>query len=869
MSQVAATGIARPTIGDILLSHGFIDAEALASSTAEQERTGKPLGQILVDRGTITRLELASALAEQWQEAPPAPRQSPEPTGGPLFKVAAWGPPGGQPPTDDHDYVIGVQSAITDLARRMSATEPVLAELERLVTAAVSPEELREGLAEVRDHIDGSLARLHGLESGLADTSARLDHLANGLEQAFGGIQAETGELADRVAALTAAASAAVTQDDVNVVRQATDSRLADIVAAVEEESRRLSEARSAILELRDRPVLGPELVQRVDELAARIEGLAPAADLGLLRTEVGALAERLAATSDAASLAVLRHDVDELAARAPVPPEVEGRLDDLDARLSKAPGEDALEDLRRAFSELEARVGTAADAASLEELSARVEALAAPDPQTPARVDRMEAAFTDLAARVESLGAVAASGAGAEAIEELRGALEELGRRREGDEEIRARIEALSAAVDELNPGGQVDPELSDRVEALAQGLERIAADTATTDLLAAVDALTEREGAGESALADLAARVDELSSGLAALHDGDTTSALRQDLDALRLRLEADDAALADLRAAATELASRPAGDPELGARLTLLAGRVDELVAERASTETRDADAREQIRLAVATARNDVVAAVEAVTERVSALENRPEPDAADGSELGALREELAEGLREGLAAITMQTPAAEPGWAEEAARLGERLDALAELVTGALAAEPGDPALPAVRPSAPEGSDSDTEGELERLRMAIERMGMHLGAQERAIAEVMRSRGVAQRLDELEARLEDVAAGPLPAVPGLSRPPTASCRREAAPMPVPSPAGSTRPKQHWRPNARRCSRSSTGWGRRSTGACSASKPRAPSRTIGSSYAPGRIRTSDLALRRRALYPLSYGRSGIPVY
>jgi hypothetical protein len=30
-----------------------------------------------------------------------------------------------------------------------------------------------------------------------------------------------------------------------------------------------------------------------------------------------------------------------------------------------------------------------------------------------------------------------------------------------------------------------------------------------------------------------------------------------------------------------------------------------------------------------------------------------------------------------------------------------------------------------------------------------------------------------------------------------------------------------------------------------------------------------APGRIRTSDLALRRRALYPLSYGRSGSPVY
>jgi len=715
MSQVAAQGMARPTIGDILLSHGFIDAEALASSTAEQERTGKPLGQILVDRGTITRLELASALAEQWQEAPPAPRQAAELTGEPLFSVAAWSPPEGQLPNDDHDYVIGVQSAVTDLARRMAATEPLLAELQRLVTAAVSPEELQASLAEVRDHIDGSLERLHGLESALADTSARLDHLTNGLEEAFGGLQAETGELADRVAAVTVAAVTAVTREDVDLLQQATDSRLADIVAAVEEESRRLNEVRSAIVELSDRPVLGPEITERIEELAARIEGVAPTSDLETLRTEVSALAERLAATSDAASVAALRQDVDELAARAPVSPEVEGRLDDLDARLSNA------------------------------------------------RVERMEALVTDLAARVESLGAVAASGASAEAIEELRGALEELGRRREGDEEIGARIEALAVALDELNARPHVDPALSDRVEALAQGLEQIAADTTTTELRAAVDALAEREGAGESAVADLSARIDELSSGLAALHDDDTTAALRQDIDALRLRLETDDASLADLRAAATELASRPAGDPELGARLTLVAARLDELVAERASAETRDADALEQIRLAVATARNDLVGALEAVAERVGALESRPEPDADDGSELSALRQELAEDLREGLAGITMQAPTAEGGWAEEAALLGERIDGLSELFAGALAAVPADPARPAERPAAPERSDGDTEGELERLRMAIERMGMHLGAQERAIAEVMRSRGVAQRMDELEARIEDVAAG----------------------------------------------------------------------------------------------------------
>ena len=66
----------RPTIGDVLLSHGFVDAETLAGAAEEQERPGQPLGQILVERGAITRLELASALAEQWAEAPPAGRQS-------------------------------------------------------------------------------------------------------------------------------------------------------------------------------------------------------------------------------------------------------------------------------------------------------------------------------------------------------------------------------------------------------------------------------------------------------------------------------------------------------------------------------------------------------------------------------------------------------------------------------------------------------------------------------------------------------------------------------------------------------------------------------------------------------------------------
>jgi len=40
------------------------------------------------------------------------------------------------------------------------------------------------------------------------------------------------------------------------------------------------------------------------------------------------------------------------------------------------------------------------------------------------------------------------------------------------------------------------------------------------------------------------------------------------------------------------------------------------------------------------------------------------------------------------------------------------------------------------------------------------MAIERLGLSIGEHDRALAELMRSRGVTQRLDELSARIDEV-------------------------------------------------------------------------------------------------------------
>ena len=715
-------GLTRPTIGDVLLSHGFVDAETLAGAAAEQERTGQPVGQILVERGAITRLELASALAEQWAEAPAPGRSLPEPGGSPPLAPRAPNAPTSRELGDKSTDGVRVQSAVSDLTRRVNAVEPLLAEVERQVSEAVSPEELEASLVEVRRQVGASLEGV----------STRLDQVTDGLEEAFGEMQAGAAELAERLATATAGAAAAATGEDVETLRQVMEARLGELVASHEVEAQQLAEARATLAILAERPVVSPEVEDRVRELAVRVDGVASADDLARLRAAFDDLDVRLEGAADGEALAAVRQDLAELVARLDAQPELAARLDELDARL-----------------------GEAAKAAG-------------PDRATTERLECVEALVTDLAGRVESLGAVAASGTDADAIEELRSALEELGRRRHGDEETVARLEALGAVVEELASRPGADLALAGRVDALAQALEGVTADTTAAELRMAVDALTERSGVGESALQQLAGQVEELSAGLAASQADELTASLRTEVEEIRERLEADDASLVELRAAATELAARPAGDPELAARLTLLAARVDEVAAETADAAAvaRDGSALDQLGESVSLARNELTADLEAVAERIAALEGafQPQVEVAVGpADLVALREELTRDLSEGLALLTAEAPAEDPPWAEEVARLGEQLELLSTLVGNGLAAALDGAEAPARRAPVPSDPESDTERELERLRMAIERMSMHLGEQERALAEVMRSRGVAQRLDELEARIDDFEAG----------------------------------------------------------------------------------------------------------
>ncbi len=778
----------RPTIGDVLLSHGFVDAETLAVAAEEQEKSGQPLGQILVERGVITRLELASALAEQWAEAP-VPARPDE-----FLNGSQTTPARGEPtePTliDDDSYALRVQAAVTDLARRVGAAEPLLAEVERRAAASVSSETLASSLADARSHVDALLERVDGFESGLEGVRNRLDQVTDGIEESFGEMQAGTAELAERLATASAGAASAA---DLEALRQALENRFEQLAASIEAESQHLAEARASLATLAESPLLEPGLLERVDELAVRLDGVARVGDLEQLRAALEGLESRVALANDNELLDGIRRDVDALAALPQTLPEVEGRLDELDSRLSEAAKSDALESIEQSLGDLTAGIAAAANGASVDELRLRVDAIAGSEMRDTARLTGVEALVADLASRIESLAAVTASGTGAEAIEELRGALEELGRRRHGDEETAARLEALAVTVEELAARPLVDTALAGRVEELAEGLqaataaaaeiaarpvadaalatrvaaldealEALTADESVADLRAAVGALADRSGAGDATLVQLAARMDELTLRVEESREHELSASLRADVDEIRLRLEADDASLAELRASANELALRPEGDPELAARLTSLALRVDDLAAATAGAASDSAV--ERLGVAAVETRNELATEIAASAARIAALEEAAvqHTDPTVGPEdLAALREELAEALREGLARRLAEAPVNGTAWANEAARLEERLDTLAALVIdGASAPVAGNGRPAAPTPTEPEG---DTERELERLRMAIERMSMHLGEQERALAEVMRSRGVAHRLDELEARVDDVEAG----------------------------------------------------------------------------------------------------------
>jgi hypothetical protein len=182
-----------------------------------------------------------------------------------------------------------------------------------------------------------------------------------------------------------------------------------------------------------------------------------------------------------------------------------------------------------------------------------------------------------------------------------------------------------------------------------------------------------------------------------------------------------------------------------------------RVDELA--RAVESLRAETERVSARPAVDPGLNQMLAGA------VSRLESVEAHLGAD-AEARRFFEHALEDLRAQVAALTAMPAGADTSATDAAiARLAERLDgleALEERIERLADTVAELPARAATNGESADEIDADLfQNEMERTRMSIERLTLHIAEHDRALSEMMRGRGVAQRLDELEARLVELA------------------------------------------------------------------------------------------------------------
>jgi hypothetical protein len=513
------------------------------------------------------------------------------------------------------------------------------------------------------------------------------------------------------------------------------DRESADVLRlqeAVLEVARRMAVVEPAVEELETRAQEVPSgndletYAERVDGATAKLDGFQSALAVGEARLDQlantfdanvarqeeasAAVAERVDATT--AGLVTLQEAIAELAARPQGDPALAARVEEIAGRLGGLADAGAIDGLRGAIAELAARPpGDPALAAELSALQARVEAVA-----DTSALEELSASVVSLTGKVDGL-------ADLDALAELRTTLDELAARPTSDAELVTRIGELAGRVDALadtsgleelqaavaalsaRPGG--DPELAAQVAELVTKVDGLADLDALVELRATLDEVAARPASD----VELAAQVAELSVRLGALADAQALEGVRADVSAVAARLDglAGLDAVTELRAALDELAARPVADADLAARVEGLAKQVDELLPRDPS------DPR-----------------VDDLVDRLAALEesNAAATGVAGGADTTALEAQLLQ-LGGTVAQLAGDVATARAAHEALAARL-ERAPRRAATADGSLqAAADGD--LTAI-----------LDQEVERLRMAIERMGLRLGEHDRALVELMQMR-----------------------------------------------------------------------------------------------------------------------------
>ncbi len=642
----------RRTVGDILLARGYVTQAQLDHAIASQQRSGKPLGQVLVEAGAITRLELASALAEQWSDTaswlgPPAGEGRARPGRGSTFDPAL------SHEAQEAGFQQQLHEAVVELARRVASFEPGLTDL-RVRFEAVGGDTLQE----LPGRIDAVESALTTIWRRLDELTDGIERALDGIEQGSAAISADVealtrraGELASvrDLEELRAAVAELATRPAGDPALPGRLDELAGRVASLAERDT-VDRTAAAVAELTTRvdriaealaaqPQPDLELPSRIADLAARLDAADPSAALEELRSAVRSLQERAGAE------AALATRVDDLAAR------LEGI-----SHLASTDDADGLAELAGNLGALTARVEALAERDALDAVRARLDQLADPPPDPrlealDARADELLSRLEELSARVEGISSLASTDGG-EGLAELAGTVGALTARvesladRGALEELRAELAGLSRRQDDSDVarrlelfGGRLD-ELAGRVEAVA-ARERGAETDEAAALHAQLERLAERldllerqsaepPTAGAETDVELIARLDALANELQSARQAWSAErvTLEERIAALAARL--DPAAPGDDASAAAEPApaATPAGPMEAELeRLRMAVERINLHLSERERAiaelvRTRSAEPR-----------------VEELAARLAELEQAaPAPAAAGGEGAG---------------------------------------------------------------------------------------------------------------------------------------------------------------------------------------------------------------------------------------
>jgi hypothetical protein len=662
------------------------------SQPATEARSGnRSIGEILLEHGFVTQDQLDAAAALQ--------ARSDKPLGQILVETEA----------------ITRLELATALAEQWSSTAdwtPPARAAPVAVTSLPEDEPARalDGSREVAELGARLEARLEQLEAALQELGARTDRALLRVDDTGAETAGRLDDLAPALAELEQRTGAAAPAADVERLAADVGGRLAAAERALETGTERLERLGAALdgatEGLAALPVLRGELsaagerlgaleerLSGLDALSARVEEIAavPAIDPGL-GERLDDLGARVELLSDTSALDGLRGHVDELATRLA---DVAGRLDGL------AEG-DAVAALQAALAELAA--GRGEDG----ELEARVGELVDTVARTSATLDAHQASLEQLVQRLDGLADV-------EALGELRLTLDELAARPTSDAELVARLEALGSRLDEAASAAEV-AELRELVSDLRERDDEEGS-------AGAVDELRE-------ALVHLERRLERVPSGEA---------------------LEALDQQVAELR-------ERPTGDPALAGRVEELGAALDELgaaVGDLAAPPQRDAELAATVaELAELVGRRE--GELDALRGELASVADRPAGDPGLSErldELRALQVELA-GRLDAVTNAVASTPPPEPF---DASGIDTRIDALAATVAGVVTDLEGAVALQAAlearidaapasravraRPPGDAGAPEGIETELERMLMAIERLGLRIGEHDRALRELL--------------------------------------------------------------------------------------------------------------------------------